>query len=73
MSKDDVIELEGVVIEALPGATFKVKLTNGHVITAYLGGKMRIHYVKVYEGDNVRVAISPYDLNKGRIVYRNKN
>ncbi|MDD3946950.1 MAG: translation initiation factor IF-1 [Clostridia bacterium] len=73
MSRDDVIEVEGKVIEVLPGTTFKVKLTNGHIITAYLAGKMRMHYVKVCEGDNVKIAISPYDLNKGRIVYRNKN
>ncbi|MFI3228850.1 MAG: translation initiation factor IF-1 [Bacillota bacterium] len=73
MSKDDAIEFEGVVIEALPGTTFKVRLQNGHEIIAYLAGKMRVHYVKVCEGDKVKVAISPYDLNKGRIVYRNKN
>lgn len=73
MSKDDVIEIEGVVIEALPGTNYKVKLSNGHIILAYLSGKMRQHYVKVFEGDNVKVAISPYDLNRGRIVYRNKN
>lgn len=73
MSKDDVIEVEGVVIEALPGATFKVELSNGHVILAYLSGKMRQRYIKVLEGDGVKVAISPYDLNKGRIVYRIKN
>ncbi|MDR2267692.1 MAG: translation initiation factor IF-1 [Christensenellaceae bacterium] len=73
MSKDDVIEFEGVVTEVLPGTTFRVKLSNGHVIFAYLSGKMRLHYVKVYEGDSVKVAVSPYDLEKGRIVYRNKN
>ncbi|MCL2630216.1 MAG: translation initiation factor IF-1 [Firmicutes bacterium] len=73
MSKDDSIEMEGVVTEVLPATTFRVKLQNGHTILAYLSGKMRVHYVKVCEGDNVRVAISPYDLNKGRIVYRNKN
>ncbi|HOB64187.1 MAG TPA: translation initiation factor IF-1 [Clostridia bacterium] len=73
MSKEDTIEVEGTVIEVLPGTTFKVRLTNGHVITAYLSGKMRMHYVKVCEGDSVRIAISPYDLNKGRIIYRNKN
>ncbi|NLO64014.1 MAG: translation initiation factor IF-1 [Clostridiales bacterium] len=73
MSKEDTIEVEGTVIEVLPGTTFKVRLTNGHVITAHLSGKMRMHYVKVCEGDSVRIAISPYDLNKGRIIYRNKN
>jgi translation initiation factor IF-1 len=73
MSKDDVIEVEGVVTEVLPGTNFRVRLTNGHTVLAYLAGKMRVHYVKVCEGDSVKVAISPYDLNKGRIVYRNKS
>lgn len=73
MSKEDLIEVEGTVTEVLPGTTFKVTLSNGHVVTAYLGGKMRVHYVKVCEGDSVKVAISPYDLSKGRIIYRNKN
>jgi len=73
MSKEDVIELEGVVIEVLPATTFKVKLGNGHVITAYIAGKMRKNYIKVGAGDTVKVEISPYDLTKGRITYRNKN
>ena len=73
MSKDDSIEIEGVVTEVLPATTFRVKLENNHVITAYLAGKMRVHYVKVCVGDKVKVAVSPYDLNKGRIIYRNKN
>ena len=73
MPKDDTIEVEGIVTEVLPGTKFRVKLTNGHVITAYLAGKMRVHYVKVCEGDSVKVAMSTYDLNQGRIVYRNKN
>ena len=73
MPKDDFIEADGIVTQVLPGTTFKVKLTNGHEIMAYLAGKMRVHYVKVTEGDSVKVAISPYDLNKGRIIYRNKN
>ena len=73
MSKEDVIEVEGVITEVLPGINFKVKLSNGHIITAYLGGKMRSNYVKVVLGDAVKVAMSPYDLNKGRITYRNKN
>ena len=58
MSKDDTIEVEGTVIEVLPATTFKVKLTNGHVITAYLAGKMRVNNIKVYVGDNVKVAMS---------------
>ncbi|MBQ8178568.1 MAG: translation initiation factor IF-1 [Clostridia bacterium] len=73
MSKDDTIEVEGTVVEVLPGTNFKVKLTNGHVITAYLAGKMRVNNIKVYVGDNVKVAMSPYDLMRGRIVYRSKN
>ena len=73
MSKDDMIEVEGKMIELLPGTTFKVKLVNGHVITAYLCGKMRQRTIKVCVGDSVKVEMSPYDLNKGRITYRNKN
>ena len=73
MSKDDVIEVEGVVTELLPGTTFKVKLVNGHVITAYLCGKMRQRTIKVCVGDSVKIEMSPYDLNKGRITYRNRN
>ena len=73
MYKDDTIEVEGTVIEVLPATTFKVKLTNGHVITAYLAGKMRVNNIKVYVGDNVKVAMSTYNLNNGRIVYRSKN
>ncbi|MBO5775904.1 MAG: translation initiation factor IF-1 [Clostridia bacterium] len=73
MSKDDTIEVEGTVVEVLPGTNFKVKLSNGHIITAYLAGKMRVNNIKVYVGDNVKVAMSPYDLNRGRIVYRSKN
>ena len=73
MSKDDVIEVEGVVTELLPGTTFKVNLVNDHVITAYLCGKMRQRTIKVCVGDSVKVEMSPYDLNKGRITYRNRN
>jgi len=73
VSKDDVIEAEGSVIEVLPGATFKVKLTNGHVITAYLSGKLRMNYIKILEGDSVKIEMSPYDLTKGRITWRSKN
>lgn len=72
MARSDSIEVDGTVVEVLPGTKFKVELSNGHVILAYLSGKMRVHYVKVYEGDSVRVALSPYDLTQGRIVYRNK-
>ena len=73
MSKDDVIETEGVIVEALPNATFKVKLSNGHIITAYISGKLRMHYIKIIPGDSVKLEMSPYDLTKGRIVWRSKN
>ena len=73
MSKDDVIETEGEIVEALPNAEFKVKLTNGHVITAYISGKLRMHYIKIIPGDNVKLEMSPYDLTKGRITWRSKN
>ena len=73
MSKDDVIETEGVIVEALPNAAFKVKLSNGHVITAYISGKLRMHYIKIIPGDSVKLEMSPYDLSKGRIIWRSKN
>ena len=72
MSKTDVIETEGVVIEVMPRTMFKVKLVNGHVIEAYLGGKLRLNNIKVLEGDRVKIEMSPYDLTKGRLIYRNK-
>ncbi|NLK17983.1 MAG: translation initiation factor IF-1 [Clostridiales bacterium] len=72
MSKEDVIEVEGVVIEALPNANFKVKLSNGHFITAYISGKLRMNYIKILPGDTVTLEISPYDLTKGRIIWRSK-
>ncbi|MCQ2387382.1 MAG: translation initiation factor IF-1 [Clostridia bacterium] len=73
MSKDDVIETEGVVKEALPNAMFKVELSNGHIITAHISGKLRQHYIKIIEGDNVKLEMSPYDLTKGRITWRSKS
>ncbi len=73
MSKDDVIETEGRVIEALPNAMFKVRLSNGHVITAYISGKLRMNYIRIIEGDAVKLEMSPYDLTKGRITWRSKN
>jgi len=73
MSKDDVIEAEGKVIELLPNTNFKVELSNGHVITAYLSGKLRLHNIKIVEGDKVTIEMSPYDLTKGRIKWRAKN
>ena len=73
MSKDDVIETEGVVVEALPNATFKVKLSNDHVITAYISGKLRMNYIKIIPGDSVKLEMSPYVLTKGRIIWRSNN
>ncbi|MCX4286848.1 MAG: translation initiation factor IF-1 [Clostridia bacterium] len=72
MSKDDVIEVEGVVIEALRNAEFRVRLTNNHEITAYVSGKLRIHSIRILPGDAVKLEMSPYDLTKGRIVWRTK-
>ena len=72
MSKDDVIELEGVVKEALPNATFQVELPNGHTILAHISGKLRMNFIRILPGDKVTVEMSPYDLTKGRIVFRKK-
>lgn len=73
MSKEDVIELEGTVVEALRNANFIVKLSNGHQITAYISGKLRKNFIRILPGDTVTVAMSPYDLTKGRITWRGKN
>jgi translation initiation factor IF-1 len=72
MAKQGVIEQDGVIIEALSNAMFRVELENGHVIIAHISGKMRMHYIKILPGDKVRVEISPYDLTKGRISFRYK-
>ena len=72
MAKGDTITAEGVVIESLPNAMFKVKLDNDHVILAHISGKMRMHFIKILPGDKVTVEISVYDLSKGRITYRHK-
>ena len=72
MTKQDVIELGGKVLEALPNAMFKVELENGHQIPAHISGKMRMHYIKILPGDKVTVELSVYDLNRGRITYRFK-
>lgn len=72
MSKEDVIELEGIVEEALPNANFKVKLSNGHEILAHVSGKLRMNYIRIVPGDKVTVEMSPYDLTKGRITWRAK-
>ena len=73
MSKDDVIEVEGVVVEALPNANFKVKLSNGHIITAYISGKLRLNYIKISPGETVKIELSPYYLTKGRVIWRSKS
>lgn len=72
MGKEDVIEMQGEVQENLPNATFKVKLENGHVIHAFISGKMRMHYIRILPGDRVQVELTPYDLSRGRITYRYK-
>ena len=72
MSKDDVIEMQGVVVEALPNATFKVKLESGHEILAHISGKLRMNFIRILPGDRVKVELSPYDLTRGRIVWRDK-
>jgi len=72
MSKEDVIEMQGEVLENLPNATLRVKLENGHVVLGHISGKMRMHYIRILPGDKVTVQLTPYDLNKGRIVFRAK-
>ncbi len=72
MSKTDMIEIEGTVVEALPNATFKVELENGHQIVSHISGKLRMNYIRILPGDKVVVEMSPYDLTKGRITWRTK-
>ena len=72
MAKDDVIEMEGTVMETLPNTMFRVQLENGHVITAHISGHMRRHYIRILTGGKVKVEMTPYDLTKGRITYRMK-
>jgi len=72
MAKEDVIEMEGTVVETLPNTTFRVELENGHVVTAHISGKMRKHYIRILTGDKVKVEMTPYDLTKGRITYRER-
>ena len=72
MSKEDVIEVEGKVLEALPNAMFKVQLENGHEVLAHISGKLRMHYIKILPGDKVKLELSTYDLTKGRITWRGK-
>lgn len=72
MSKQDMIEIEGTVVEALPNATFQVELENGHKILAHISGKLRMNYIRILPGDKVQVELTPYDLSRGRITYRYK-
>ena len=72
MSKEDMIELEGTVLEAMPNAMFKVQIQGDHVILAHISGKLRMNYIRILPGDNVTVEMAPYDLTKGRIVWRSK-
>ncbi|MBK1629774.1 translation initiation factor IF-1 [Thiohalocapsa halophila] len=70
MAKEDVITMDGVVMETLPNTMFRVELENGHIVTAHISGKMRKHYIRILTGDKVTVELTPYDLSKGRITYR---
>ena len=72
MVKEDIIEVEGKVVDALPNAIFKVKLENGHEILAHISGKLRMNYIRILPGDRVTIELSPYDLTRGRITWRNK-
>jgi translation initiation factor IF-1 len=72
MSKEDHIEMEGTVVDTLPNTTFRVRLENGHVITAHISGRMRKNYIRILTGDKVKVELTPYDLSKGRITYRGR-
>ena len=72
MAKEDVIEVDGIVKEPLPNAMFKVELENGHEVLAHISGKMRMHFIRILPGDKVKLEITPYDLTRGRIIYRSK-
>ena len=72
MAKEEAIEVEGTIVEPLPNAMFRVELDNGHKVLAHLSGKMRMHFIKILPGDKVSIELSPYDLTRGRIVYRYK-
>ena len=72
MAKDDVIELEGTVVESLPNTTFRVDIGNGHIILAHISGKLRMNFIRILPGDKVAVQMSPYDLTRGRITWRSK-
>ena len=72
MAKDDVIRVEGVVRELLPNTMFKVEIQTGHTVNAHISGKMRMNFIRIYPGDKVKIELSPYDLNRGRITWRSK-
>lgn len=72
MSKADVVEIEGTVVEKLPNAMFKVELENGHIVLAHISGKLRMNFIRILPGDKVTLELSPYDLSKGRIIWRDK-
>lgn len=72
MAKEDLIAAEGEIVEALPNAMFRVKLENGHIVLAHVSGKMRMHFIRILPGDKVKIELSPYDLTRGRITYREK-
>jgi len=72
MAKEELIEVEGKIVEALPNAQFRVELENGHIVLAHISGKIRMHFIRILPGDKVKVELSPYDLSRGRITYREK-
>ena len=72
MSKEDVIQMQGEVVENLPNSTFRIRLENGHMVLGHISGKMRMHYIRILPGDRVQVELTPYDLTRGRITYRYK-
>ena len=72
MAKEETIQMQGEIVETLPNATFRVKLENGHIVLGHISGKMRMHYIRILPGDKVTVEVSPYDLSRGRIVFRAK-
>ncbi|MCP3999814.1 MAG: translation initiation factor IF-1 [Gammaproteobacteria bacterium] len=72
MAKEEAIQMDGIVVDTLPNTTFKVELENGHIVTAHISGKMRKHYIRILTGDSVTVELTPYDLSKGRIIYRSR-
>jgi translation initiation factor IF-1 len=72
MAKEELIEVEGEIVEALPNAMFRVKLDNEHIVLAHVSGKMRMHFIRILPGDKVKLELSPYDLSRGRITYRHK-